>query len=62
MMTTINIGESLATRAFLNPGKEAMYDVAAQQRFTFTECLFTRNCFANRSVLIISIVNLPPDK
>jgi len=44
MMTTINIGESLATRAFLNPGKEALYDVAAQQRFTFSEL----NARANR--------------
>ena len=28
MSTEINIGAFLATRAFLNPGKEAVYDVA----------------------------------
>ena len=44
MMTAINIGESLATRAFLNPAKEALYDVVKQQRFTFTEL----NARANR--------------
>ena len=37
MSTEINIGAYLGTRAFLNPGKEAVYDVASDQRFTFAE-------------------------
>ena len=44
MMTVINIGEALATRAFLNPQKQALYDVASEQRFSFTEL----NARANR--------------
>jgi acyl-CoA synthetase (AMP-forming)/AMP-acid ligase II len=37
MSTDINIGDFLATRAFLNPDKEALYDVAADRRFNFAE-------------------------
>ncbi len=37
MATDINIGAFLGTRAFLNPNKEALFDVSAQQRYTFTE-------------------------
>ena len=37
MSTNVNIGEFLRTRAFLNPGKEALYDIAAERRYSFTE-------------------------
>ena len=37
MTTGFNIGDSMTTRAFLNPAREALYDVAADRRFTFTE-------------------------
>jgi len=37
MATEINIGAFLGTRAFLNPGKEALYDVVSDRRFTFRE-------------------------
>lgn len=37
MSTDINIGDFLRTRAFLNPKKEALYDVAAGQRYSFRE-------------------------
>lgn len=37
MPNGFNIGDSLATRAHLNPNKEALYDIAADQRFTFTQ-------------------------
>ena len=36
MSTEINIGAFLGTRAHLNPNKEALYDVACDQRFTFS--------------------------
>jgi acyl-CoA synthetase (AMP-forming)/AMP-acid ligase II len=44
MSTDINIGDFLATRAFLNPDKEALYDVVSGDRFTFREA----NARANR--------------
>ena len=44
MTSGFNIGDSLSTRAFLNPKREALYDVAAGQRYTFTEL----NARANR--------------
>lgn len=37
MTTGFNIGDSLTTRAFLNPEKMAVYDVLPEKRFTFTE-------------------------
>jgi O-succinylbenzoate-CoA ligase len=37
MSTDINIGDALTTRAYLNPNKQALYDVATGQRYTFTE-------------------------
>ncbi len=37
MSTTINIGEALTTRAYLNPYREALYDVTADKKFTFRE-------------------------
>ena len=37
MATDINIGAFLGTRAFLNPNKEALYDVAKNRRLTFTD-------------------------
>jgi acyl-CoA synthetase (AMP-forming)/AMP-acid ligase II len=37
MSTDINIGDFLATRAFLNPNKEALYDVTADKRYNFRE-------------------------
>lgn len=39
-----NIGDSLTTRAYLNPDKQALYDVHAGDRFTFREL----NARANR--------------
>ena len=37
MNTTINIGKFLATRAFLNPDREALVDVGAGRRMTYAE-------------------------
>ncbi len=37
MTTGFNVGDSLTTRAHLNPGKQAVYDVAADRRLDFTE-------------------------
>ena len=37
MSSDINIGDLLTTRAFLNPRKEALYDVDADRRFTYAE-------------------------
>jgi acyl-CoA synthetase (AMP-forming)/AMP-acid ligase II len=37
MTTGFNIGDSLTIRAHLNPNKEALYDVAADRRFNFSE-------------------------
>ncbi|MDH4039079.1 MAG: long-chain-fatty-acid--CoA ligase [Gammaproteobacteria bacterium] len=37
MNTGFNIGDSLTTRAFLNPQREALFDVAENRRFNFTE-------------------------
>jgi acyl-CoA synthetase (AMP-forming)/AMP-acid ligase II len=37
MSTDINIGDALTSRAYLNPNKQALYDVATGQRYTFTE-------------------------
>tara|TARA_R110002110_G_scaffold205066_7_gene417044 strand:+ start:175466 stop:177013 length:1548 start_codon:yes stop_codon:yes gene_type:complete len=37
MMTELNIGDALTARAHLNPDKEALFDVAADKRFTFRE-------------------------
>lgn len=45
MDTGINIGDALTTRAYLNPNKQALYDVTAGQRYTFTEL----NARANQS-------------
>jgi acyl-CoA synthetase (AMP-forming)/AMP-acid ligase II len=38
----INVGDFLTTRAYLNPGKEAFYDISADRRFTFDE--INRRC------------------
>ena len=37
MATETNIGDFLRTRAFLNPTKEALYDVMAEHRYSFRE-------------------------
>ena len=37
MSPNINIGDALTTRAYLNPDKQALFDVAAERRFTFSE-------------------------
>ncbi len=37
MSAHINVGDFLTTRAHINPDKEALYDVEAQQHFTFAE-------------------------
>src|SRR5210317_1279277 len=37
MSTDVNIGDALTTRAYLNPRKEALFDVASEQRFTYSE-------------------------
>ena len=37
MSFTINVGDYLTNRAYLNPNKEAVYDVLAERRFTFDE-------------------------
>jgi len=37
MATDINIGDALTTRAYLNPAKQALFDVACDQHFTFSE-------------------------
>ena len=37
MAAGFNVGDSLTTRAHLNPNKEALFDVAENQRYTFTE-------------------------
>jgi acyl-CoA synthetase (AMP-forming)/AMP-acid ligase II len=37
MATGFNIGDSLTTRAYLNPNREALFDVAENRRFTFTQ-------------------------
>ncbi|MDX1733618.1 MAG: long-chain fatty acid--CoA ligase [Halioglobus sp.] len=37
MSSNVNIGEFLATRTFLNPHKEALYDVDSDRRLTYTE-------------------------
>ena len=37
MSIDFNIGDSLSTRAYLNPTKEAVYDVVAQRRLSFSE-------------------------
>jgi len=37
MTKGFNVGDSLSTRAFLNPNKEAVYDVAEEKRLTFME-------------------------
>jgi acyl-CoA synthetase (AMP-forming)/AMP-acid ligase II len=54
MATDINIGAFLGTRAFLNPRKEALYDVAGNQRFTFTEL----NGRANQACAALSALGL----
>ncbi len=54
MATDINIGAFLGTRAFLNPNKEALFDVSAQQRFTFTEL----NGRANQACAALSAFGL----
>ena len=37
MSKDVNIGDALTTRAYLNPRKEALFDVASDQRFTYSE-------------------------
>ncbi len=54
MSNEINIGAFLGTRAHLNPGKEALYDVASDQRFTFTEL----NGRANQACAALSSLGL----
>jgi acyl-CoA synthetase (AMP-forming)/AMP-acid ligase II len=54
MSTDINIGDFLATRAFLNPNKEALYDVATGDRFTFTQA----NDRANRACAMLASLGL----
>src|SRR5210317_1107012 len=54
MSNEINIGAFLGTRAHLNPGKEALYDVASDQRFTFTEL----NGRANQASAALSSLGL----
>ena len=54
MATEINIGAFLGTRAFLNPGKEALYDVASDRRFTFSEL----NTRANQASAALSALGL----
>jgi acyl-CoA synthetase (AMP-forming)/AMP-acid ligase II len=52
MSTDINIGDFLTTRAYLNPSKEALYDVAADRRFNFDELnrRANQNCNALQSL------------
>ena len=52
MDTGINIGDALTTRAHLNPNKQALYDVTAGQRYSFTElnARANQNCAALRSL------------
>ncbi len=47
MSSEINIGDLLTTRAFLNPNKEALYDVDADRRFTYRELNERANRCAN---------------
>jgi O-succinylbenzoate-CoA ligase len=56
MTTGFNIGDSLTIRAFLNPEKQALYDVLAEKRFTFTELNHRANrvCSALQSMGIQS--------
>ncbi|MCB1695966.1 MAG: long-chain-fatty-acid--CoA ligase [Pseudomonadales bacterium] len=54
MTTGFNIGNSLTTRAYLNPTREALYDVAANQRFTFAQ-LDTR---ANQCCAVLQSLGL----
>ena len=37
MSFTINVGDYLTNRAYLNPNKEAVFDVLAERRFTFDQ-------------------------
>jgi acyl-CoA synthetase (AMP-forming)/AMP-acid ligase II len=48
MDTGINIGDALTTRAYLNPNKQALYDVTAGQRYSFIElnARANQNCAA----------------
>ena len=52
MSSDINIGDFLTTRAYLNPNKEALYDVVADRRFNFDEInrRANRNCNALQSL------------
>ncbi len=54
MATEINIGAFLGTRAFLNPGKEALYDVASDRRLTFSQL----NTRANQASAALSALGL----
>ena len=54
MSNEVNIGAFLGTRAHLNPDKEALYDVASNQRFTFTEL----NGRANQACAALSSLGL----
>ncbi|MDZ7783330.1 MAG: o-succinylbenzoate--CoA ligase [Halioglobus sp.] len=52
MSTEINIGKFLATRAFLNPNREALVDVGAGRRMTYAQLNERANrcCAALRSI------------
>jgi acyl-CoA synthetase (AMP-forming)/AMP-acid ligase II len=52
MSITINVGDFLTTRAYLNPTKEAVYDVATERRLTFSEINRRANqlCWALRAL------------
>ncbi|MGI9287772.1 MAG: long-chain-fatty-acid--CoA ligase [Pseudomonadales bacterium] len=52
MSANINIGDFLTTRAHLNPKKDAVYDVLADRRFSFSELNARANqvCAALRSM------------
>tara|TARA_B110000503_G_C7152145_1_gene415677 strand:+ start:759 stop:2294 length:1536 start_codon:yes stop_codon:yes gene_type:complete len=50
----INVGDFLTTRAYLNPEKEALYDVQADQRFSYDEI----NRRANKSCAALQSLGL----
>ncbi|MGI9295175.1 MAG: long-chain-fatty-acid--CoA ligase [Pseudomonadales bacterium] len=57
MSANINIGDFLTTRAHLNPNKEALYDVLADRRFTFSEL----NTRANQVCTALQSMGLAKD-
>ena len=56
MSTEINIGDFLTTRAYLNPDKEAVYDVQSGRRFNFAQL----NARANRVCSALAGLGLAP--